>query len=600
MPRELRDFRKIWVYDTEFKAPPGEHVEVHCLVAHEIRSGRRIRLWCDQLERPPFSLDRDSLFVAYNAAAELSCHHALRWPSPPNILDLWVEFKNLTNGLVLPDGQGLLGAMSYFGLDGLSVVEKEEFRSLAIRGGPFTEKEKKDLLAYCETDVVALIKLLGKMWNRINLPQALHRGRYMRAVAIAEFNGTPIDVVTLQRLRLNWDGIKLDLIAEVDREFQVYEKTRFSLKRFAALLRRLGIRNWPVTKVGRLSKSDDTFKQMARAYPALQPLRELNFTISKLRLERLAVGSDNRNRTSLWAFGTKTSRNAPKASEYIFGPSVWIRFLIKPNSGFVVAYVDWSAQEFAISAVLSGDEAMIRSYLSGDPYLAFAKASGAVPKTATKHSHPKARDVYKLCSLGILYGMSAKGLSIYSGQTLDTAKRILKSHRRVYKKFWEWSDGVLEKALLRGNIQTCYGWQFRAPWKSAKPDEKQRRGVPVRTIKNYPVQATAAEMFRLAVCLMTERGVKMCALVHDAVLIEAPLSEIDEAVDVTRKAMAAASRHIFKDRLELRTDAKIFIDRYTDERGQAMWETVTKLAETSGQRHRIGPVPEQLGLELSA
>ena len=91
-------------------------------------------------------------------------------------------------------------------------------------------------------------------------------------------------------------------------------------------------------------------------------------------------------------------------------------YLIKPNSGFVVAYVDWSAQEFAISAVLSGDEDMITSYLSGDPYLAFAKASGAVPKTATKHSHPKARDVYKLCSLGILYGMSAKGLAIYSGK----------------------------------------------------------------------------------------------------------------------------------------------------------------------------------------
>ena len=58
--------------------------------------------------------------------------------------------------------------------------------------------------------------------------------------------------------------------------------------------------------------------------------------------------------------------------------------------------------------------------------------------------------------------------------------------------------------------------------------------------------------------------------------------------------MAEASRHIFKDRLELRTDAKIFIDRYTDERGQAMWETVTKLAETSGnvtesvQRESIG------------
>ena len=140
----------------------------------------------------------------------------------------------------------------------------------------------------------------------------------MRVMAVVEFNGTPIDVETLRRLRKNWEHIKLDLISEVDKNFGVYEGTRFSLKRFAALLRRLGVRDWPITDVGRLSKSDETFKEMSRVYPVLQPLRELNYTISKLRLERLAVGSDGRNRTPLWAFATKTSRNAPKATEYIF------------------------------------------------------------------------------------------------------------------------------------------------------------------------------------------------------------------------------------------------------------------------------------------
>ena len=53
-------------------------------------------------------------------------------------------------------------------------------------------------------------------------------------------------------------------------------------------------------------------------------------------------------------------------------------------------------------------------------------------------------------------------------------------------------------------------------------------------------------MFRLACCLITERGVRVCALVHDAVLIEAPLAEIEEAVSITRKAMAEASREISK------------------------------------------------------
>ena len=74
--------------------------------------------------------------------------------------------------------------------------------------------------------------------------------------------------------------------------------------------------------------------------------------------------------------------------KFIFGPSCWLRGLIKPAPGRAVAYVDWSQQEFAIAAALSGDRAMMDAYASGDPYLAFAKQAGAVPADATKQSHP--------------------------------------------------------------------------------------------------------------------------------------------------------------------------------------------------------------------
>jgi len=266
---ELRDFREIWFHDFEYQSFPGEHVQVHCLVAYELRSGRRIRLWCDQLESPPYRMDSDCLFVSFNAAAELSAHLSLGWLLPIRILDLAQEFKCLTNGLVLPDGRGLLGAMSFYKLDAISVTEKDEMRDLAMRGGPFTDQEKSDLLAYYEQDVIALPKLLGRMWGKINLPQALHRGRFMRALAMVEWNGTPIDHETLAALRDNWEVIKLDLITDVDRNYGVFEGTSFRLKLFARWLQLHGIRNWPITDVGRLSKSDETFKQMGQAYPQL-------------------------------------------------------------------------------------------------------------------------------------------------------------------------------------------------------------------------------------------------------------------------------------------------------------------------------------------
>ena len=91
-----------------------------------------------------------------------------------------------------------------------------------------------------------------------------------------------------------------------------------------------------------------------------------------MRLNALQVGEDGRNRCLLSAFGTKTGRNAPSNTKFIFGPSVWLRGLVKPEPGRAVAYIDWSSQEvLGIAASLSGDPAMMSDYRTGDPYLAF-------------------------------------------------------------------------------------------------------------------------------------------------------------------------------------------------------------------------------------
>jgi hypothetical protein len=57
-----------------------------------------------------------------------------------------------------------------------------------------------------------------------------------------------------------------------------------------------------------------------------------------------------------------------------------------------------------IAAALSGDDRMIQGYLSGDPYLAFAKAAGLATPDATKASHKAIRDRCKSIVLGINYG----------------------------------------------------------------------------------------------------------------------------------------------------------------------------------------------------
>jgi hypothetical protein len=87
-------------------------------------------------------------------------------------------------------------------------------------------------------------------------------------------------------------------------------------------------------------------------------------------------------------------------------------------------------------------------------------------------------------------------------------------------------------------------------------------------------------MLRLACCLATERGIQVCAPVHDALLIEADAIDIDAAVKGTQQAMREASELVLPG-FPLRTEAKVvcYPDRYFDERGRRMWEAVEKLVE---------------------
>jgi hypothetical protein len=228
----------------------------------------------------------------------------------------------MTNGLSTPCGAGLLGALAYFGLSSIDAADKESMRDLALRGGSYSEAEKLALLDYCETDVDALARLLPVMLPHIDLARALLRGRYMKAAAMMEFNGIPIDMEMLERLRRHWDGIQDILIAEIDQEYGVFEGRSFKAARFAQWLVRQNI-PWPQLPSGALDLKDDTFREMARAYSEVAPLRELRVSLSQMRLSELAVGSDGRNRCLLSAFRARTGRNQPSNTRFIFGTAVF-------------------------------------------------------------------------------------------------------------------------------------------------------------------------------------------------------------------------------------------------------------------------------------
>jgi DNA polymerase I-like protein with 3'-5' exonuclease and polymerase domains len=144
-------------------------------------------------------------------------------------------------------------------------------------------------------------------------------------------------------------------------------------------------------------------------------------------------------------------------------------------------------------------------------------------------------------------------------------------HQETFKAFWRWSDRVQDEAILTGRLRTVFGWTVHA---GDNPNP--------RSLRNFPMQANGAEMMRLACCLVTEQGIRLCCPVHDALLVEAPAADIDAAVTATQRAMAEASQIVLAG-FPLRTEAKVVRhpQRYMDKRGKVMWEAVCELCGRS-------------------
>ena len=562
----------IYAIDFEFRPSQGREGNLPdpvCLVVIGITQESINRYFGDELRlmsSAPFPISQKALLVTWFGSAEMDCMQSLNWALPLNHLDLYAEFRCLTNQHHELQKNSLIDALIYYQLPTIGHEHKEEMRSLILNGGGNTPEERESILDYCESDVVATVALFNKMRPILDLPRALHRGRYMKAVSRMQYTGIPVDLPLLDLLRSQWTIIQDQLIQEIDQEFNAFDGRTFKVDKWAHYLQKNDIA-WPRLDSGRLDLKDDTFKAMARIYPAVDRMRNLRRSLSETRVHDLYVGDDGRNRCLLSPFKSKTGRNQPSTNKFIFGLPSWLRALIKPKQGWGLAYVDWSQQEFGIAAALSGDEVMKEAYHSGDPYLAFAKQSGAVPADATKHTHKAERDQFKACVLAVQYGMGEDSLALRINQPVAKARYLLRLHNQTYSIFWKWSDSAVNEAVLNGQLWAGFGWFMHTVGH-----------VNERSLRNFPMQANGAEILRLACIYITEAGIRVCAPVHDALLIEAPLEVLDHHIATVQALMAKASRDVLKG-FELRSEADVirYPNRYLTDKGRQMWVRVMEM-----------------------
>jgi hypothetical protein len=181
----------------------------------------------------------------------------------------------------------------------------------------------------------------------------------------------------------------------------------------------------------------------------------------------------------------------------------------------------------------------------------------------SKATLPSVMCVRPLCSARIT-GWGRKARAWRTGLRVIEAQDVLRKLAAAFPTFWEWAQHVIDVGILAGRLSTVFGWPIHVT-DNSRPT----------ALRNYPIKANGAEMLRLACCVATELGITICAPIHDALLVEGYIAEINDVIIATRAAMAKASRDVL-DGLEIGTDVSVvnYPDRYMDPRGQIMWERV--------------------------
>jgi DNA polymerase I len=553
-------------------------------------------------------LDPDGLYLAFNAAAEWNCFLSLGWDVPRNSVDFYIESANLVSGLQPPPeysqrkdrakwDRSLLGVVRWCGLPVRAIADKEAARKVILRGHPYSASERQMIMSYCADDVIDTAEVASLLLPRINVPQSIFRAHFMRAVARIQRCGIPIDAQLYAEFLFHRNDLKVHLVSQLaGSPLNVYEGTTFRYQKLEALVHAMGLEDcWPKPRRKRSTKSSHTrstqsrkvfsceaeaFEQMAVVRRELATLAGVVKRMHDLRMFDLVIGGDGRSRYPVFPFATATGRCAPPSKRFLFQQSSWTRGFIAPPPGWAIAYLDYSAAEILIAAVLSGDHDLLVDYLNGDPYANSAIRMGLAPEGATKQSIGQLREVMKKWFLSTLYGASP--MSLYKdlpGSTLSQAEQFVEHNHRSYRQYWRWSDLRTDIFLYEtASESTVFGWEHHLD--PAERCDDYLFSLARNRSRNFPMQATCAEILRWACVLASDDGITIHATVHDALLIGAPDEEIENAVTRTREHMIAASRLVLGVEMKVPIPEIIrYPGRMRDPRGAKVWdEMVSRLA----------------------
>ena len=220
-----------------------------------------------------------------------------------------------------------------------------------------------------------------------------------------------------------------------------------------------------------------------------------------------------------------------------------IRKVFVPEEGYVFLDADYSQIELRVLAHMSGDEMLIRAY---------REAQDIHRLTASQVFHVPFDEVTdlqrrnaKAVNFGIVYGISSFGLSQDLSITKKEAADYINKYFETYPKIKGFLDGQIEMAKEKGYVVTMFG--RRRPVPELKSSNFMQRAFGERVAMNSPIQGTAADIIKIAMNRvykrLTEEGLKsrLVLQVHDELLIETKVEEIEEVSQILEEEMKGAA-----------------------------------------------------------
>lgn len=210
------------------------------------------------------------------------------------------------------------------------------------------------------------------------------------------------------------------------------------------------------------------------------------------------------------------------------------------GEGRVLVQADYAQFELRLAAVLAGDQALIDDFNAGiDIHTKTAAEVFGVPMEEVTKSQRRAA---KVINFGVMYGMSAKGLSDATDMTVAEAKQFIADYFEVRRPIKDFLERTLAQARELGYVETYYG--RRRPTPDVKSTNYIVRMGAERAAQNMPIQGTEADLMKRAMIRVYEKlpkGAELVMQVHDSLIVECDAGLADEVAKILQETMEAVA-----------------------------------------------------------